>query len=84
MKERNEKTYSRLARKCNAVEDLLYSRKSKVAVEKEMLQINEQIKLLISLNHECNELLGKEDQSQGNKVLDMVDKQIFTFRRKNT
>ena len=84
MKERNEKTYSRLARKCNAVEDLFYSLKSKVAVEKEMLQINEQIKLLISLNHECNELLGKEDQSQGNKVLDMVDKQIFTFRRKNT
>ena len=73
-----------MARICNAAEDLFYSRKNRIAVEKEMLQINKQIKLLISLHHECNELLGEEDQSQGNKVLDMVDKQIFTFRRKNT
>ena len=37
LKERREKTYSRLARKCNAVEDLLYSSKNKVVVEEDML-----------------------------------------------
>ena len=41
LKERRGETYSRLARKCNAVEDLFYSSKNKVAVEEEMLQIND-------------------------------------------
>ena len=41
LKERREKTYSRLARKCNAVEDLLYSSRKKAAAEEEMLQIND-------------------------------------------
>ena len=82
LKERREKTYSRLARKCNAVEDLLYSSKNKVAVEEEMLQINDLTKLLMSLHDECNELLGEEDRTESNEWLDMVDEQIFTFKRK--
>ena len=82
LKERREKTYSRLARKCNAVEDLLYSSKNKVAVEEEMLQINDLTKLLMSLHDECNELLGEEDRAESNEWLDMVDEQIFTFKRK--
>ena len=82
MKERREKTYSRLARKCNAVEDLLYSSKNKVVVEEDMLQINDLTKLLMSLHDECNELLGEEDRAESNEWLDMVDEQIFTFKRK--
>ena len=82
LKERREKTYSRLARKCNAVEDLLYSSKNKVVVEEDMLQINDLTKLLMSLHDECNELLGEEDRAESNEWLDMVDEQIFTFKRK--
>ena len=60
LKERREKTYSRLARKSNTVENLLYSSKNKVAVE-QMLQINDLTKLLTkSLNDEYNELLGED------------------------
>ena len=67
LKERREKTYSRLARKCNAVEDLLYSSKDKVAVEEEMLQISDLTKLLMSLHDECNELLGEEDRTESDE-----------------
>ena len=70
-----------MARKCNAVEDLLYSSKNKVAVEV-TLQINDLTKLLMSLHDECNELLGEEDRAESNEWLDMVDEQIFTFKRK--
>ena len=66
LKERREKTYSRLARKCNAVEDLLYSSKDKVAVEEEMLQISDLTKLLMSLHDECNELL-EEDRTESDE-----------------
>ena len=75
MKERREKTYSRLARKCNAVEDLLYSSKNKVVVEEDMLQINDLTKLLMSLHDECNELLGEEN-------LEEKKEKIFTFKGK--
>ena len=81
LKERSEKTYSRLVRKCNAVEDLFYSSKNKVAVE-EMLQINDLTKVLMSLHHECNELLGEEDKAESDEWLDIVDEQILTFKRK--
>ena len=74
LKEQREKTYSRLARKCSAVEDLFYSSKNKVAVEEEMLQINDLTKLLMSLHDECNELLREEDRIECDKWLDMVDK----------
>ena len=82
MKERREKIYSRLARKCNAVEDLLYSSKNKVAEEEEMLQINDLTKLLMSLDDECNELLEEEDRAECDEWLVKVDEQIFTFKRK--
>ena len=76
-----KKTYSWLARKCNAFEDLLYSSKNKLAVEEEMLQINDLTKLLISIHNESNELLGEEPWLESNEWLDMVDEQILGFKR---
>ena len=46
-----------------------------------MLQINDLTKLLMSLHDECNELLGEEDQAESDEWLDMVDEQIFIFKR---
>ena len=82
LKWRREKTNSRLARKFSAVEDLFYSSKNKVAVEEEMLQINDLTKMLMSLHAECNDLLWEEDQVGSDEWLDIVDEQIFTFKRK--
>ena len=56
--------------------------KNKVAGEEEMLQINDLSKLLISLHDKCNELLSEEDQNEIDEGLDMVDEQIFTFKRR--
>ena len=67
--------------KCNAIEDLFYSSKNKIAVE-EMLQINDLTKLLMSLHDECSELLGEEDRAENDEWLDIVNEQIFTFKRK--
>ena len=64
LKEQRETTYSRLARKCNAVEDMFYLSKNKVAGEEEMLQINDLTKLLMLLHDEYNELLREEDQAE--------------------
>ena len=36
----------------------------------------------MSLHDECNELLGEEDRAESCKCLDIVDEQIFTFKRK--
>ena len=82
LKERREKAYSRLVRKCNAVEDLFYPSKNKVAVEEEIFQVNDLTRLLMSLHDECNDLLGEEDEIERDEWLDMVDEQIFTFKGK--
>ena len=81
MKEGKKKQYFRFTRKCSGVEDLFYSRNNKVAVE-EMLWIYDQTKLLMLRHGECNELMGEEDQAKNEKWSDMVDEQIFTFKRK--
>ena len=47
-----------------------------------MLQVNDLTKLLMSLHDECNELQGEEDGAESDEWLDMVDEQIFTFKRK--
>ena len=36
----------------------------------------------MSLHDECNELQGEEDGAESDEWLDMVDEQIFTFKRK--
>ena len=59
-------------RKCNAVE-----------AEKEMLEINDLIKLLMSLNDECSKMLGEDEKRESDKWLDMVDKQTFFFQEKS-
>ena len=55
-----------MASKYNATEDLFYSSKNKIPVE-EMLQINGLTKLLMSLHHECSELLGEEDRAESDE-----------------
>ena len=48
---KKEENVFQIPRKCNAVEDLFYSSKNKVAVEEEMLQINDLTELLLSLHN---------------------------------
>ena len=63
MKEKRQKMYSRLLRKCGVVEDLLYSSRNMIAIKEEML--NDMFKPLMSLHREYGAMLSEEEQMQG-------------------
>ena len=63
MKEKRQKMYSRLLRKCGMVEDLLYSSRNMIAIKEEML--NDMFKPLMSLHREYGAMLSEEEQMQG-------------------
>ena len=82
MKEERQKIYSRLLRKCGVVEDLLYSSRNMIAVEEEMSQLNDMFKLLISLHREYGVMLSEKEQKENDDSFDLVDEEVFTFKRK--
>ena len=59
-KERRDMVYARLIRKCAAIEDLFYSSRNITAVQEEMCQLNDQLKLLMSLHEEFHAMLEEE------------------------
>ena len=64
MKGRRDKVYARLIRKCAAIEDLFYSSRNISAIQEEICQFNDQLKLLMSLYEEIHAMLeveGKEE-----------------------
>ena len=82
MKERRDKVYARL-RKCTAIEDLYYSSRNITAVQKEMHQFNDQLKLLMSLHEEIHTMLEVEEEKiESDEWIDMMDEQIFKFKRR--
>ena len=81
MKEKRQKMYSRLLRKCGVVEDLLYSSRNMIAI-KEMSQLNDLFKLLMSLHREYGAILSKEKQMENDDSFDLTDEEVFAFKRK--
>ena len=82
MKERRDKVYARLIRKCAAFEDLFYSSRNITAVQEEMCQFNDQLKLL-SLHEEIHIMLEVEEEKiESDEWIDMMNKQIFNFKRR--
>ena len=83
IKDKRQRLYSRLLRKSGAIEDLFYSSKNKVAVEEELAQFNDILKLVVAAHKECKQYMEKEQISNnGNECLDEVDEMIFSFIRK--
>ena len=74
--------YSRLLRKSGAIEDLFYSSKNKVAVEEELTQFNDILKLVVAAHEECKQYMEEEGMNNSDKWLDEVDEMIFNFKRK--
>ena len=81
MKERRDKVYARLIRKCAAIEDLFYSSRNITAVQEEMCQFNDQLKLL-SLHEEFHAILEEEEKIESDEWIDIMDEQIFNFKRR--
>ena len=83
MKERRDKVCARLVRKCAAIEDLFYSRRNKTAVQEEMCQFSDHLKLLMSLHEKIHTMLEVEEEKiENDEWIDMMDKQIFNFKRR--
>ena len=64
------------------VEDLLYSSRNMIAVEEEMLQLNDMFKLLMSLHREYGVVLSEEGQMENDDWFNLVDQEAFAFKRK--
>ena len=64
------------------VEDLLYSSRNMIAVKEEMLQLNDMFKLLMSLHMEYGAIVSEEDQMENDEWFDLVDEEVFAFKRK--
>ena len=60
IKDKRQRLYSRLLRKSGAIEDLFYSSKNKVAVEEELAQFNDILKLVVAAHQECKQYMEEE------------------------
>ena len=63
MKERRDKVYARLIRKCVVIENLFYTSRNITAVQEEIFQFIDQLKLLMSLHREIYTMLDVEEEN---------------------
>ena len=82
LKERRRKINSRLIRKYGTIEDLLCSSTNKVAVEEEMNQFNDLLKMLIDAHQDYNQLLDDDEREKDDDWFDEIDTQACSFKRK--
>ena len=79
IKDKRQRLYSRLLGK-SAIEDLLCSSKSKVAVEEKLAQFSDILKL--AAHEECKQYLEEEQINNSDEWLDEVDERVFNFKKK--
>ena len=82
LRERRRKINSRLIRKYGTIEDLLCSSTNKVAVEEEMNQFNDLLKMLIDVHQDYNQLLDDNERETNDDWFDEIDTQACSFKRK--
>ena len=75
------KINSRLIKKYGTTEDLLCSSTNKVAVEEEMNQFNDLLKMLIDVRQDYNQLLDDNERKKDD-WFDEIDTQACFFKRK--
>ena len=62
MKERRDKVYARLIKKFAVIENLFYSSRNITAVQEEIFQFIDELKLLMSLHEEIYTMLDVEEE----------------------
>ena len=82
LRERTRKINSRLIRKYGTIEDLLCSSTNKVAVEEEMNQFNDLLKMLIDVHQDYNQLLDGDEREKDDDWFDEIVTQECSFKRK--
>ena len=83
-RERRSRINGRLISKYATIEDLLFSTENVVAVQEQMGQFNDLLKMLLSSNEEYNALLDNEVKVKENEWFDEIDNEVFSFKRKIT
>ena len=81
-RERRRKINSRLLRMCGTMEDLFCLRTNKAAVEEEMNQFNDLLKMLIDVHQDYNQLLDDDEREKDDNWFDEIDTQVCSFKRK--
>ena len=82
LRERRRKINSRLIRRYGTIEDLLCSSANKVAVEEEMNQFNDLLKMLIDVHQDYNQLLDGDEREKDDDWFDEIVTQACSFKRK--
>ena len=82
LKERREKINGKIMRKCSIIEDLLFSNKSRIAVEEELAQFNDLCKMLLSIHEEYSQVLDDDERADENEQFDDLDDRVCTFKMK--
>ena len=73
-----------MIRKYATIEDLLFSARNLVAVQEEMAQFIDLLKMLLIAHEEYNALSEDEMRDKENEWFDEIDNQVFSFKRKIT
>ena len=71
-----------MIRKYDTIEDLLCSSANKVAVEEEMNQFNDLLKMLIDVHQDYNQLLDGDEREKDDDWFDEIVTQECSFKRK--
>ena len=82
VKDKRQKLYSTLLRKCSANEDLFFSSNNRFTVEEELAQFNDILKLVAAAHKECKQYMEEEEINNSDEWLDEVDEMIFNIKRK--
>ena len=82
LRERKRKINSGLIRKYGTTEDLLCSGTNKVAVEEEMNQFNDLLKIRTDVHQDCNQLLDDDEREKDDDRFDKINTQACSFKRK--
>ena len=80
LEEKRNRMYSRLIRKSNAVNYLLYSPRDVEVVREQMLQVDDLLKMVIEVDKEYNALLPVEQQDQDEDWFDEIDASTLQFK----
>ena len=82
LKERREKINGRMMRKCSIIVDLLRSNKNRIAVQEELAQFNDLLKMLLNIHEEYSQVLDDDKGAGENDWFDDLDDKVCTFKRK--
>ena len=69
-------------RKCSIIEDLFFSNKNRIAVKKELAQLNDLFKMLLSIHGEYSQALDDDKRADEDDWFDDLDNTVCTCKGK--